>query len=69
VVFYSLFRVISEKNWRIIKITAPYQIYGYKTLELVVKSEQIFSSDYYDLTNFSENSNPVMTEERTHYQA
>jgi hypothetical protein len=49
-----------------IKTTAPYQISGYKILELVVESEPICSSDYYDLTNVPESSNPVMTEERTH---
>jgi hypothetical protein len=48
-----------------IKITAPYQLPGYKTLELVVESEPIFSSKYYDPTNIPESSNPVMAEERT----
>jgi hypothetical protein len=52
-----------------IKTTAPYQIPGYKTLELVVESEPISSSDYYDSTNISESSNPDMVEERTHSQA
>jgi hypothetical protein len=52
-----------------IKIIAPYQISGYTTLELVVESEPIFSSDYYDLTGISGSSNPVMAEERTHSQA
>jgi hypothetical protein len=47
-VFYSLFGVISEEIWGIIKITAPYQILGYKILELVVESKLIFMSDYYD---------------------
>jgi hypothetical protein len=49
-----------------IKTTAPSQIPGYKILELVVESEQISSSDYYDPTNISESSNPIMAEEITH---
>jgi hypothetical protein len=49
-----------------IKITTLYQIPGYKTLELIVESEPISSSDYYDLTSIPENSNPDMAEERTH---
>jgi hypothetical protein len=52
-----------------IKITAPYKIPGYKTLELVVESELIFSSDYYDPTSIPESSNPVMTEKRTYSRA
>jgi hypothetical protein len=52
-----------------VKTTALYQIPGYKILELVVKSESIFSSDHYDPTSTLENSNPVMTEERTHSRA
>jgi hypothetical protein len=52
-----------------IKTTAPYQLSGYKTLELVVESEPIFSSDNYELTSISENSNPVMAEERIHSRA
>jgi hypothetical protein len=52
-----------------IKTTTPYQIPGYKILELVVESGPIFSYDYYDLTNISESSNPVMAEERTHSRA
>jgi hypothetical protein len=43
-----------------IKITAPYQLLRYKILELVVESELIFNSDYYDPTSISESSNPVM---------
>jgi hypothetical protein len=69
VVFYSLFRVISEEIWGMIKITAPYQIYGYRTLELVFKFEPIFNSDYNDPTNIPESSNLVMAEERTHSRA
>jgi hypothetical protein len=61
---YSLFEVISDEIWGIIKITALYQLSGYKTLELVVISEPISSSDNYDPT-----SNPVMTEEITHSRA
>jgi hypothetical protein len=64
--FYSLFGVISDEIWGIIKITTPYQLPGYKTLELVVESEPISSFDYYDPTGIPENSNSVMTEERTH---
>jgi hypothetical protein len=64
--FYSLFGVVSEKKWEMIKITTMYQIPEYKTLKLIVESEPISSSDYYDLTSISENSNPVMVEERTH---
>jgi hypothetical protein len=67
--FYSLFGVVSDKIWGMIKITAPYQLPGYKTLELVVESESIFSSDNYDPTNISGSSNPVMTEERIHSRA
>jgi hypothetical protein len=52
-----------------IKITTPYQLLGYKILELVVESEPIFGSDNYDLTSISESSNPVMAEERTHSRA
>jgi GH25 family lysozyme M1 (1,4-beta-N-acetylmuramidase) len=52
-----------------IKTTAPYQLPGYKTLELVVISEPIFSSDNYDPTSIPGSSNPVMTEERTHSRA
>jgi hypothetical protein len=54
VIFYSLFGVISEEIWEMIKIIASYQIPGYKTLELVVKSKSIFSSNYYDPTNIPE---------------
>jgi hypothetical protein len=52
-----------------IKITAPYQLPGYKTLELVVISESISKSDNYDPTSISGSSNPVMAEERTHSRA
>jgi hypothetical protein len=52
-----------------IKTTAPYQLSGYKTLELVVISESISSSDNYDQTSIPESSNPVMTEERTQSRA
>jgi hypothetical protein len=52
-----------------IKTVAPYQLYGYKILELVVESEPIFSSDNYDPTNIPRSSNLVMTEERTHFRA
>jgi hypothetical protein len=52
-----------------IKTTTLYQLPGYKTLELVVESEPIFSSDYYDPTSIPESSNPVMAEERTHSRA
>jgi hypothetical protein len=69
VIFYSLFGVISDKIWGIIKTTTLYQLPGYKTLELVVESELIFSFDYYDPTSIPESSNPVMAEERTHSRA
>jgi hypothetical protein len=49
-----------------IKTTASYQLLGFKTLELVVISELISSSDNYDPTSISGSSNPVMAEERTH---
>jgi hypothetical protein len=52
-----------------IKTIAPYQLSGYKTLELVVKSEPISSFDYYDPTSISGSSNTVMAEERTHSRA
>jgi hypothetical protein len=52
-----------------IKTTSPYQLPGYKRLELVVESEPMFSSDNYDPTNISGSSNPVMAEERTHSRA
>jgi hypothetical protein len=69
VVFYSLFGVISDKIWGMIKTITLYQLPGYKTLELVVISEPISSSDNYDPTSIPESSNPVMTEERTHSRA
>jgi hypothetical protein len=54
-----------------IKIIAPYQISRYKILEPIVESEPISSSDHYNLcsTSISENSNPVLAEERTHFRA
>jgi hypothetical protein len=52
-----------------IKTTAPYQLPGYKTLELVVISEPISSSDNYDLISIPGSSNAVMAEERTHSRA
>jgi hypothetical protein len=52
-----------------IKTTAPYQLPGYKTLELVVISEPISSFDNYDPTSIPESSNPVMTEKRTYSRA
>jgi hypothetical protein len=67
--FYSLFEVISDEIWGMIKTIALYQLSGYKTLDLVVKSEQISSSDNYDTTSISRNSNPVMVEERTYSRA
>jgi hypothetical protein len=64
VFFYSLFGIVSEEIWGIVKTTAPYQISGYKTLELVVEYEPIFDSDHYDpcLTSIPESSNPILTE-------
>jgi hypothetical protein len=69
VIFYSLFEIISDEIWGMIKTTAPYQLAQYKTLELVVESESIFGSDNYDPTNIPRSSNPVMAEERTHSRA
>jgi hypothetical protein len=63
--FYSLFGIISDEIWGMIKTTASYQLLEYKILELVVESEPISSFDYYDPTNIFENSNSVMAEERT----
>jgi hypothetical protein len=68
-VFYSLFGVISDEILGMIKTTAMYQLPGYKTLELVVESKPIFSSDYYDPTSILRSSNPVMAEEKTHSRA
>jgi hypothetical protein len=45
-----------------IKIIAPYQLPGYKKLELVVLSEPISSFDNYDLTSIPGSSNLVMAE-------
>jgi hypothetical protein len=51
-----------------VKATALYQIFGYKTLELVVESELISSSDHYDPcpTSISESRNSVLAKERIH---
>jgi hypothetical protein len=49
-----------------IKTTALYQLPGYKTLDIVVESEPISSSDYYDPISIPESNNPVVAEERTH---
>jgi hypothetical protein len=51
-----------------IKTTVSYQLLGYKTLELIVESESISSSDYYYPTSISKSST-VMAEERTHSRA
>jgi hypothetical protein len=51
-----------------IKTTAPCQLSGYKTLELVVISELISSSDNYDPTSISESSNIVRTHSRAQEQ-
>jgi hypothetical protein len=48
VFFYSLFGVIFDKFWGMIKTTAPYQLPQYKILELVVESDPISGSDNYD---------------------
>jgi hypothetical protein len=69
VFFYSLFGVIFDEIWGMIKTTASYHLPGYKTLELVVESELIYSSDNYDPTSILGSSNPVMAEERTHSRA
>jgi hypothetical protein len=67
--FYSLFGVISDAIWGMIKTTTLYQLPWYKILELVVKYEAISSSDNYDTTSISESNNSVMAEERTHSRA
>jgi hypothetical protein len=67
--FYSLFGVVSDEIWGMIKITAPYQLPGYKILELVVEYELISSSDYYDQTSIFRSSNLVMAKERTYSRA
>jgi hypothetical protein len=67
--FYSLFGVIYDEIWGMIKTTALCQLPGYKTLELVVESEPISSYNNYDLTSIFGSSNPIMAEERTHSRA
>jgi hypothetical protein len=69
VIFYNLFGIVSDEILGMIKTIAPYQLLGYKTLELVVESEPISSSDNYDPTSIPEISNPVRAEERTHSRA
>jgi hypothetical protein len=59
--FYSLLGVIFDEIWGMIKITTPYQLPEYKTLELVVESEPISSSNNYDPTSILESSNPLPT--------
>jgi hypothetical protein len=53
----------------VIKTTAPYQLPGYKILELVVISEPISGFDNYDPTNIPRSSNSIMDEEKTHSRA
>jgi hypothetical protein len=65
-VIFLLFGVVSDEIWGMIKTTATYHLPRYKTLELVVESEPISSSDNYDPTSIPESSNPVMAEERTY---
>jgi hypothetical protein len=60
--FYSLFVIISEEVWGIIKTTTPYQIPGYKILELVVEFEPISNYDQYDTANIRGSSNSALTE-------
>jgi hypothetical protein len=67
--FYSLFGVISDEIWGMIKIIAPYQLPQYKILELVVESEPIFGSDNYDPISIPRSINPVMAEEKIHSRA
>jgi hypothetical protein len=71
VFFHNLFGIISEEIWRMVKITAPCQIFEYKTLGLVVESELISSYDHYDLYSSSipESSNPILAKERTNSRA
>jgi hypothetical protein len=64
-IFYSLFGVISDEIWGMIKTTAPYQLPQYKTLELVVESEPISKSDNYDLISIFGSSNPVIAGEES----
>jgi hypothetical protein len=52
-----------------IKTIVLYHLSEYKTLELVVESEPISSSDNYDPTSILGSSNPVIAEERTHSRA
>jgi hypothetical protein len=54
-----------------IKAIAPYQLLGYKTLEIVVDSKSstsFYFNDPYPI-NILENSNPVPTEEIIHSRA
>jgi hypothetical protein len=51
------------------KTTVPYQLPGYKTLELIVESELISGSNNYDPTSIPGSSNPIMAEEITHSRA
>jgi hypothetical protein len=67
--FYNLFEIISDEIWGMIKTTALYQLLRYKTLELVVISEPISSSDNYDPTSILESSNSIMAKEITHFRA
>jgi hypothetical protein len=69
VIFYSLFGVVSDEIWGMIKTTSPYQLLRYKTLELVVDSEPISGSDNYDPTSILESSNLVMIDVRIHSRA
>jgi hypothetical protein len=57
---------VSKKILGMIKISAPYQMLGFKILELLVESQSIFSSDRYNLYMISifGSSNSVSTEEK-----
>jgi hypothetical protein len=68
--FCSLYGIVSEKIWGMIKTTVPYQIPGYKTLELVVESQLVSNSDHYDPcpTSIPKSNNPILVEEITHSQ-
>jgi hypothetical protein len=57
---------VSKKILGMIKISAPYQMLGFKILELLVESQSIFSSYRYNLYPISifGSSNSVSTEEK-----
>jgi hypothetical protein len=64
--FIAYLGLFPDEIWGMIKTTAMYHLPRYKTLELVVESEPISSSDNYDPTSIPKSSNPVMAEEKTY---